>query len=637
MNRSRRRNLRALIPGHSPYRAASPEAPAATAAVPAVGNGHSTYRSGIGWRVYDAAAQALDQKYGWDALPRPLALMVLVGVRNILRQQNLHDTTRAPQTNLPPLGSPLEVDPTARSVDGSYNDLSAPRMGQAGARFGRNIPLSAAFPDDATMLTPNPREVSRRVLTRTGFQPATTLNTLAAAWIQFMVKDWFSHGTGDFAAGFTLPLRPGDPWPAPPLTIPRTVPDPTRPAQDDREFPPTFANVNTAWWDGSSIYGSNQVEQDALRTHVDGKLDVTPDGLVAMPDDPRLDPSQVPGFWLGLAMMGTLFCREHNAVCGALKAAYPDYQDEELFQRARLVVSALLAKIHTIDWTPAIINHPTTVTAMRANWFGLLGERVHRAFGMTGNEVLNGIPGSGVNHFGVPFSLTEEFGIVYRMHPLIPDDYEFWSAADDRPLAQHTLRDLSGPGALQVMHAVPMHDLLYSFGVSHPGAIVLNNYPRFLQEFLRPDGKLTDLAATDILRTRELGVPRYNEFRRLLHLRPIGSFDQLTGDPALAATLADLYGDVEQIDTVVGMFAEQRPTGFAFSDTAFRIFILMASRRINSDRFLADDFRPDVYTQVGFDWVSNNDMVSVLLRHHPQLRASLRGVSNPFFPWTRPA
>jgi Animal haem peroxidase len=125
-------------------------------------------------------------------------------------------------------------------------------MGQAGARFGRNIPLGATFPNGETLLTPNPREVSRRVLTRNVFQPATTVNMLAASWIQFMVKDWFSHGQGDYNTGFALPLQPGDPWPEPPLTIPRTVPDPTRTA-DDFGFAPTFPNINTAWWDGSSI------------------------------------------------------------------------------------------------------------------------------------------------------------------------------------------------------------------------------------------------------------------------------------------------------------------------------------------------------------------------------------------------
>jgi hypothetical protein len=69
------------------------------------------------------------------------------------------------------------------------------------------------------------------------------------------------------------------------------------------------------------------------------------------------------------------------------------------------------------------------------------------------------------------------------------------------------------------MDEIAMTDLLYSFGTLHPGVVVLHNFPRFLQEFERPDGHFQDLAATDILRSRELGLPRYNDFRRLLHLR----------------------------------------------------------------------------------------------------------------------
>jgi hypothetical protein len=86
----------------------------------------------------------------------------------------------------------------ARSVDGTYNDLEHPDMGRAGDRFGRNIPLEAVLPVTAEQLMePSPREVSRRLLTRTTFQPATTVNTLAASWLQFMIHDWFSHGEGD--------------------------------------------------------------------------------------------------------------------------------------------------------------------------------------------------------------------------------------------------------------------------------------------------------------------------------------------------------------------------------------------------------------------------------------------------------
>ena len=48
------------------------------------------------------------------------------------------------------------------------------------------------------------------------------------------------------------------------------------------------------------------------------------------------------------------------------------------------------------------------------------------------------------------------------------------------------------------------------------------------------------------------------------------------------------------------MLAEPLPPGFGFSDTAFRIFILMASRRLRSDRFFTNDYSPDVYTPEGF-------------------------------------
>jgi hypothetical protein len=146
-----------------------------------------------------------------------------------------------------------------------------------------------------------------------------------------------------------------------------------------------------------------------------------------------------------------------------------------------------------------------------------------------------------------------------------------------------------------------------------------------------------DLAATDILRTRELGVPRYNQFRRLLHLKPVQRFEDLTDDPAQLAALRRLYRDVDSVDTIVGMLAEKRPAGFGFSDTAFRIFIVMASRRLNSDRYFTQDFTPEIYTQLGVDWVQQTSMTDVLLRHYPQLRPVLRGVDNAFQPWQRVA
>jgi hypothetical protein len=599
--------------------------------------GQSGYRNSLYWRTVDKICTRIDHKRGWDKVSTPLGLGVLIGVRNVLRKQNLHDTNVAPSVGVTPV-PPFEARfLTSRSPDGSYNDLSDPAMGRAGSRFGRNVPLERTFPQpEPGLMEPNPRVVSRGLLTRDAFVPATSVNALVAPWLQFMIRDWFSHGPGNASNVWTIRIDDDDPWPQKPMEIPRTPADTTRPPDGDR-FPPTYINTESHWWDASQLYGSSLQMQRFLRSGEDGKLRLREDGLLPIPKEKELDPTLVPGFWVGIAVMQIIFIREHNAICDRLRAEYPSWSDDDLFERARLINAALIAKIHTVEWTPSVISHPTTKVAMGANWWGLAGEKLHGLFGrLSASEVISGIPGSPVNHYGIPYALTEEFVAVYRMHPLVPDYYPFHAAADDAPIREATFHDLSGPRAPGLMDEISMTDILYSFGLLHPGVVCLHNFPKFLQEYERPDGKLQDLAATDILRTRELGVPRYNDFRRLLHLKPAASFEDLTDNREWADQIKRVYdGDIERVDLTVGMGAERLPQGFAFSDTAFRIFVLMASRRLNSDRFFTTDYTPQVYTKVGMDWIDSNDMRSVLLRHYPGLRTAMRGVGNAFEPWNR--
>ena len=56
----------------------------------------------------------------------------------------------------------------------------------------------------------------------------------------------------------------------------------------------------------------------------------------------------------------------------------------------------------------------------------------------------------------------------------------------------------------------------------------------------------------------------------------------------------------------------------------------MASRRLKSDRFFTTDFTPQVYTRAGLEWIDRATMVSVLLRHHPELAPVLGRVTNAF-------
>ena len=584
-------------------------------------------------RLFTRATEVLDRRFRWHKLPLPLQLLTLMGLRMRLRERNLYDTSSATPAKVSPPADGRHL--TARTADGAFNDLESPAMGSTETRFGRNVPVELTYPEnDWALLKPSPRTVSRELMTRHEFLPATTLNVLAGAWLQFMIRDWFSHGKSETENPWEVELAEDDPWTQErPMRIMRTRKDPTHPPEDSD--PPTYLNTETHWWDGSQLYGSNAETQKRVRSREDGKLVVGPDGMLSR--DLVAQASKEPGFWVGLAMLQTLFVLEHNAICDRLRAEYPSWSDDDLFDRARLINSALLAKIHTVEWTTAILGHPALQIAMRANWWGVAGERIHKLLGRLGDsEVLSGIPGSPRDHFRVPYAITEEFVAVYRMHPLVPDDFDFRSVAGDERLQERNFREVAGPRVPEVLDQVPMQDLLYSFGVAHPGAITLHNFPRFLQEYERPDGVLMDLAATDIMRSRELGVPRYNGFRKLLRLPPVESFEELTDNPAWADELRRVYdNEVDRVDLTVGLYAEPVPEGFGFSDTAFRIFILMASRRLNSDRFFTTDYNARVYTQTGLDWIDDNDMSSVLLRHFPELLPSLRNVKNAFAPWNR--
>jgi hypothetical protein len=588
-------------------------------------------------RVLDVVYRVINLFVAWHRLPTLIAAVNLSMFRDRLRAHNLHHTGYG----IAESSGWSAGKERWRSPDGSFNCLDHPRMGMTGARFGRNFPLPEAVPDtEDALLDPNPRLISRELLSRRSFTPATTLNLLAAAWIQFETHDWFSHGQPGPGNEFKIPLEPDDDWPDPidgSMHIRRTTPD-TMPRETWLGATPTFRNINSHWWDAAQIYGSDHTKQMQIRSGVDGMIKLGPDGM--LPSDPKNAGVDFSGFndnwWIGLSLLHNLFAREHNVLCTALKSRYPTWNDEELFQRARLINAALIAKIHTVEWTPGILAHPALKFGMHANWSGV-PYRVMRAVLGKNSEAAYGIVGSSANQHSAPYAITEEFVSVYRLHPLLPDELKV-HMLDGSVGGTYDFLYLQGEHARSLMQKHGFTNLLYSFGIANPGAIRIQNYPNFLRKFQKLNEPLMDMAAIDIMRDRERGVPRYNRFRELLGKRRVKSFSEICSDPAIAATMGKIYkGDVDRVDLLVGLLSEDLPKGFGFSDTAFRVFILMASRRLKSDRFFTDDFRPEIYTQFGMDWINNNSMKSVLLRHVPQLGPALEGVDNCFAPWNVPS
>ena len=91
--------------------------------------GASGYHQSFFWRVYDGLAQALDHRLGWDRLPTPLGILVLIGTRDVLRKRNLYDTAGQPAVDVAPVAPLTDEARRFRTEDGTHNDLAQPAMG----------------------------------------------------------------------------------------------------------------------------------------------------------------------------------------------------------------------------------------------------------------------------------------------------------------------------------------------------------------------------------------------------------------------------------------------------------------------------------------------------------------------------
>ncbi|HEY2466568.1 MAG TPA: peroxidase family protein [Terracidiphilus sp.] len=595
------------------------------------------------------------------------------------------------------------------------------------------------------------------------YKKASFFNVLAAYWIQFMTHDWFSHleeghnQTEYMKVGCATKLVNNVEQPLTPEDIeklgcrPDDMIDKGYVAQDSApatfsfggktylvRAPKTMRNTNTAWWDASQLYGFDDTSRKRVkRDPADAaKLLLVPipgqtgPGYLPVfgptdPINPEWSGQEAAGFpdnWtVGLSFLHNLFAREHNSIvaefrrvaaqtpnadCGLRDPANPkqviryrDVTPDQLFEIARLVVAAEIAKIHTTEWTPQLLYNEPLYLGMNGNWSGLLGtnggllskalsnvvatnfgkstdpakatqwysvfasgpgifgigSKVH-GYDITNPKYING----GVNHFGSPFNFPEEFVSVYRLHPLVPDLLEYRDlTADPNKIAKRisVVETFQGK-ATDFTHSMGLANWGLTLGRQRLGLLTLHNSPLFLQNLKmgRLDSKTQqiDVVALDIIRDRERGVPRFNEFRRQYGLRQLSSFDDFA-DPGVAPgsadqleqqatvqTLREVYGqhvcdaskvitdaqvnqdgspindclghpngtlvdNIEDVDTAVGYLAEyRRPHGFAISETQFVVFILNASRRLFSDRFFTSCFRPEFYTTLGVDWVNNN-------------------------------
>lgn len=109
-----------------------------------------------------------------------------------------------------------------------------------------------------------------------------------------------------------------------------------------------------------------------MRTFVDGKLKIGNNNILEHDSDGIAISGDIRNSWAGVSTLQALFAKEHNAICDAIKEENPHLDDEQLFRYARLVISAVIAKVHTIDWTVELLKTHTMNAAMHTNWYAFI-------------------------------------------------------------------------------------------------------------------------------------------------------------------------------------------------------------------------------------------------------------------------
>jgi hypothetical protein len=395
-------------------------------------------------------------------------------------------------------------------------------------------------------------------------------------WGQFLDHDFsLTEGSAESAP---IQIPAGDPFFDPQGTGTQVMPfrrglfDPTSGITTPRQP----INEITGFIDGSNVYGSDETRAKWLRSSR-GRLKVTPspvgdllpfnDGTMPNAGSPEKPNVSTSLFVAGdvrvneqptLACMHTIFVREHNRLADIIARRWPELSDEEIYQRARRIVVGEIQHVTYAEFVPA-----------------LLGEHALRRY-------------SGYDPTVNPGLKAVFSGAAYRLgHTLLSPAIQRLGA-DGRPIAAGalSLRDSFFNATPPMLMSEGVEPFLRGLAAQRSQELddkIIDDVRNFL--FGAPGHGGLDLVSLNIQRGRDLGLPDFNTVRADYRLRRKKTFDEITSNHETAASLASLYGDVDNIDTFVGFLVEDDVPNGIVGETLQAVLVDQFSRSRAGDRF----------------------------------------------------
>ncbi|KAF7512006.1 hypothetical protein GJ744_002719 [Endocarpon pusillum] len=468
----------------------------------------------------------------------------------------------------PPI-SGLRPDQQYRNADGSNNNILYPRLGAAGSPYARTVRPETMQSIDL----PDPGVVFDSVMARKSFKPhPNKISSVLFHLASIIIHDLFKTSHKD----------------------------------------PSSTNTSS-YLDLAPLYGSNQEEQNLMRTFKDGKI---------KPD--TFSEKRLHGFPPGVGVLVIMFNRFHNYTVEQLalinengrfaKPIDSSKEDEwarydnNLFQTGRLITCGLYINIILKDYVRTILNLNRTASS----WS--LDPR-----SKNGKSLLNGGAAEAVGN-----QVSAEFNLVYRWHSCLSQRDEKWSedlfgqmfpgkdsaqvSTDDfirvmgdwerklprdpieRPFAklQRCSDGRYKDDDLAAIFVEGVEDCAGAFGANHVPTV------------------LRAVEVLGIQQARSWNLASLNEFRRHFNLAPHKTFEEINPDPVVAEQLKRLYDHPNSVEIYPGVVVEEakepvKPgSGLCTTYTISRAILSDAVALVRGDRFYTIDYTPKQLTNFGF-------------------------------------
>ncbi len=473
-----------------------------------------------------------------------------------------------------------------RTIDGASNNASHPKWGKSNSQFQRvtSVNYGNGIDSPGGVDLPNPRVISNEFFDQKDFMENSHGHSdFVWNFGQFIDHDitFNDSGTGELLV-FDIPS--GDIYFDPNATgkvkmkVERSAYDPDTGGATG--IPRQQTNQVTSWIDGSVIYGSDTETASWLRTFTHGKLKVSKGDLLPfntidgefdgaidingpdMEGGTQPEPTKIfvagderANEHAGLVCFHTLFVREHNRLCEVLMQEHPDWNDEQLYQRARKMVGALLQVVTYEEWLPTL---GVSLPAYQG-YDGDANPNILNVFSSVASRFGHSI----VNEQFVRLEETGETSVYGSIH--LREVFFKPLVIKDEGGIDPFLRGM----ATQKQQQLDMK--------------MVGSLRNFL--FGPPGSKGLDLIAINILRSREKGLPDYNTIRLDFGLVAKTSYADITDNGQIQNTLGSVYGNINTIDPLVGMLAEEPVEGAIFGELIYTIMQRQFMALRDGDRF----------------------------------------------------